>query len=123
MLYTKIQAAEMLFISPKTLQRYCKKYQMDLIQWNYKHHSHFINAECVEFIKAQLDPNRILEMADLISKSEIAKKNGITVRTLYNYIQKPRIKKLLEKVGYLSNQKKLNKNQCKILNDELCLEI
>jgi transposase len=123
MLYTKSQAAEILFVSPKTLQRLCKRYQMDLLEWDYNHNSHFINALCVDFIKTKILPNKMLDIAILISKSEIAKKNRITVRTLYNYMQKPRIKKLLEKVGYLNNQKNLNKNQCKILNEELCLEI
>jgi len=120
---TKEMAANKLCVSPKTLQRYCQKYRNELTELRYKAKSKFLNENCFIFLREKIEESSIQkELTERISKSETAKKMGITPRTLYNIINESKtIQSLLKKAGYYSRQKKFTKEQSEIIFNHLGL--
>ena len=121
MVYTKQNAASILNITPKTLQRLCLKHLPELEKLEYSHTSKFINEKCIEYLKRYIKYTK--QNVFRILKSHLAKRNGISPKTLRNYLNYPRIKEKLDVAGYNPRSKFLTREVLEIVLTELSLDI
>ena len=116
---SKQEAADILCVTQSKLRRLCKQYRADLEKMGYKTNSHFMKDACVDFLKTKIIRINVYPAIERVSKNDIAKRLGLSTRTLAKLINNNDIFKKLQVFAYNPRQKKLTEEQANIIYEEL----
>ena len=121
-LYTRTEVCNILSIEKYTLRRRCNKHFKELKLLGYRKGTKFMNEKCLNFLKLEYPKTKIDEIQERYFKKDVAKKIGITERTLSRWTQVQEIFERLTKAGYKKNQKCFTPKQYEIIEDEFNIE-
>jgi len=122
-LYTRAEAAKILFVEPCTLRRLCNKYFKELQALGYRKRTTFIKKACVDFLKEKRPlTNPLINIVDKLSKSKIAEKMGVSGQYLSKLLHTGILYEKLKELKYSKYQKELTLEQYNVANEMLVID-